>query len=285
MAAKKQRLEVGQAFSRWTVIESLGTNKHHKYIAKCLCICGNVSVVTESALRGGHSKSCGCLFKEMRAEAIENIVSNLDGVKSGRLTAIKAVGTNGKSRMWECLCECGNTTQITSTALKTGRTLSCGCLKDQRIKETVTTHGMSNTGTYYSYNGMLTRCYNKQSEKYEIYGERGITVCGEWLESFENFYRDMGEKPKGMSLERVDVNGNYCKENCKWDTFSNQAFNQRKRKDNISGRVGVSNHNGKYLARLYKDKICYTLYYGESYEDAVKAREEAELKYYGYTKG
>src|SRR5690606_25089373 len=122
--------------------------------------------------------------------------------------------------------------------------------------------------------------------QYENYGGRGISVCDRWVESFENFLEDMGECPVGLTLERIDVNGNYEPSNCKWENRANQNYNQRKRKDNTSGRVGVYwvKRRHKWLAAIDVGGEFLHLGFFLDFDDAVRAREEAELKYYGYLK-
>lgn len=126
--------------------------------------------------------------------------------------------------------------------------------------------------------------------EYSLYGGRGISVCDRWLEKdrkgFFNFLEDMGLAPDGMTLDRIDVNGNYEPGNCRWVDVSTQAYNKRKLEANTSGRTGVywSKAGNKWVARISKNKVIFELYYGDSFEDAVKAREEAEIKYYGELK-
>lgn len=156
---------------------------------------------------------------------------DLTGKVFGRLTVIKEAGRNNSSLLWLCRCECGVEKIIQGNHLKEGKILSCGCyMKEKsslRITERNITHGLSKTRFYKIWSEMLRRCFNQNAANYSMYGGRGIKVCDEW-KSFEGFYKDMysGYK-KGLSIDRIDVNGNYCKENCRWLDAKGQARNRR----------------------------------------------------------
>lgn len=133
---------------------------------------------------------------------------------------------------------------------------------------------------------MKQRCSNINHDSYESYGGRGITYDPKW-ELFTGFFEDMGERPESMSLDRIDVNKGYCKDNCKWSTSGEQAFNKNLQADNTSGKTGVSwmPKKGKWRARI--NYLGEEIHLGlvELYEDAVSLREAAEIKYYGKLKG
>lgn len=212
----------------------------------------------------------------------------LMGRKFGRLLVVKELEERkNKAVQWECLCDCGNTYTAISSDLNSGNTSSCGCLLDEFRKVGQKTHGMTGTGEYNIWKTMLQRCSNPKNRGYYKYGGRGISVCSEW-EHFENFIRDMGQRPSEKhTIERVDVNGNYCKENCIWtDNLSLQCFNQRRRKDNSSGRTGVNwcTQTKKWKVRISKDNAEFVLGHFIDFKEAVRVREEAELKYYGFIK-
>lgn len=152
---------------------------------------------------------------------------DLRGQKFNRLTAIGIAGRN-KHRyiIWTCLCDCGKLKEVTSTKLRRGDIKSCGCLQKERSKEVQVTHGKSSSRIYSIWCNMLTRCFNSNHDAYSDYGGRGIKVCERWRR-FENFFIDMGEPPEGLTLDRIDVNGNYEPGNCKWATWSEQNLNKR----------------------------------------------------------
>lgn len=152
------------------------------------------------------------------------MIKDLVGQRFGRLL-VKEFGGVYKNRRyhWDCICDCGNTVRVVRDNLVNGHTQSCGCLS----LELKTKHGKSKSRDYYIYHMMIQRCYNPKDSGYKWYGGRGVTVCGRWLESFENFYEDMGKRPKGMSLDRKDNDGNYEPSNCRWATKEEQHSNTR----------------------------------------------------------
>ena len=152
--------------------------------------------------------------------------TDLTGRKFGRLYVIQFGGYLGKKqeRAWECVCDCGNTKVIRGYSLTAGNTSSCGCL----ALEVRRTHQKSGSLEYASWQAMKARCHSPNSNKYYMYGARGIYVCPEWLNSFESFYQDMGPRPsREHTIERLDGSKGYSPENCIWADKITQQNNMR----------------------------------------------------------
>ena len=133
--------------------------------------------------------------------------------------------------MWSCKCDCGNTVVVRGGNLRRGLTQSCGCLQRERASEARTTHGHTRgyklSPTYITWQSAIERTTNPKQRFWKRYGGRGIRVCRRWRgkNGFANFYADMGRKPKGMTLDRIDNDKGYCKSNCRWATQAEQVHN------------------------------------------------------------
>ncbi len=162
---------------------------------------------------------------------------DLSGERFGRLLVLQKNGYNKHHQLyWLCECDCGNRKNVLGCVLSRGDTNSCGCLAKESIAKVNYRHGMTKTPIYGLWHSMIQRCYDKNCNVYYRYGGRGINVCNKW-QTFEGFYEDMGDKPKGKSLERLDNDGDYCPENVVWADAKAQANNRR---SNV-----ILEHNGK----------------------------------------
>lgn len=161
-------------------------------------------------------------------------IRDISGQRFGRLHVVKMMGLNQHRRMlWLCECDCGNKNFIvTGGSLTGGSTKSCGCFKKEKQAESQMRHGMCGTKIYTTWKNMKSRCYNEKSSFYKDYGGRGIRICDEWLDkdngfiSFYNWSMEVGYD-ENLSIDRINVNGNYEPTNCRWATVDEQSNNKR----------------------------------------------------------
>lgn len=210
---------IGKKFNKWTVISESESKNGKRY--NCVCECGNTGVVRGTSLRNNTSKSCGCI------KADKGPKLSLVGEKFGMLYVDSIAYNKNGVYYYNTICACGNEKIIRGTGLTYSGTKSCGCLQKSKASVANTKHGMYKSREYNIYNHIKNRCYNQSSNGYNNYGGRGIKMCDRWLESFENFYEDMGDVPPNYSIERLNVNGNYEQSNCIWADNSTQARNKR----------------------------------------------------------
>lgn len=195
---------------------------------------------------------------------------DLIGKRFGRWLVLRR---SDKKPYVDCVCDCGKEKSVKQYQLLDGGSRSCGCLHKEMMSRDHTLHGMSNTKEYKIWACIKQRCLNKNSRSYKAYGGRGIKMCDRWLNSFENFLSDMGMKPRLRSVERIDNNGDYSPENCRWETYKNQGRNTRKNR-NIT-------HNGETLclaawaekSGIHVITLRYRIFVAKwSMEDALNAR-------------
>lgn len=209
-----------QKFGMLTAVSYARSNNGAYWVFECDC--GNSKELRLSVVSGGHQKSCGCLSKKTRF----NGAPLIEGEKYNELTAVKMVGKSGHNTKWSFLCFCGQPFIATASNVARGNTKSCGCLKKRVLSEKARTHGMSETSAYRLWSNMMRRCGDPLNAAYKNYGGRGIEVCDQWR-SFERFFLDMGDRPKGRTLERRDNNKGYSLANCYWATWKQQSNNKR----------------------------------------------------------
>ena len=158
---------------------------------------------------------------------------DINGQRFGKLVAIKKIGIDSRrNAIWLCKCDCGNECQRIVADLTKKKNHSCGCLANEHLKDMAkknTTHGMTGTGIYRSYKAMMSRCYREKDIHFNAYGKRGISVCDEWKghpKTFIEWGLQHGWK-EHLTLERINVNGNYEPSNCKWIPMSEQYKNKQ----------------------------------------------------------
>ncbi|WP_373033404.1 hypothetical protein [Sulfurovum sp.] len=275
---------IGKRFGEVTVLSVaeptlIGKKETPRKRVNVECSCGKLYIVSVRSLHE-HS-SCGCVKPSLREKR------ELVGMVFGRWKVVaesKYKAKNGSYKV-DVVCSCGTRATVERGNLLKGNSKSCGCLQRELLAESTRTHGLSDTPSYVSWSGLLYRC-NNSLKNYE-----DVCVCDRWNPvkggSFENFYEDMGDPPqeKGFSINRIRGAKEYSKENCEWADRSLQGYDQKLSERNKTGRCGVHvTREGKYRAKITKDLDHIILGDFESFEEAVRVREEAELKYYGFTK-
>lgn len=216
---------VGKKFGRLTVL-SKEPSESRKARWLCRCDCGNEKILGTNRLTSGKTRSCGCLRNEVARKRRQK---DLTGQRFGRLTVIERQG----GYRWLCKCDCGNTATPLTNALLSGKTKSCGCYMKDRISETSRTHGQTKTKLYKVWSEMKRRCNNPNDNVFVHYGGRGITYAREWerFEPFMEWARANGyhEARRGnCTLDRMDVDGDYTPDNCRWITQEEQMRNTRR---------------------------------------------------------
>lgn len=203
----------GDKYGRLTLVKRLENSKNGSVIWKCICDCGKETVSYIGPVKRGRIKSCGCL--RLDGPHLENLIKIKKGDIYGRLTLLELVEVENRTgRYWKCQCNCGKIS-ITSTSALIGGSKSCGCLVSETSILLRTTHGLSKTLEYKLWKDIRGRCNNKNHGSYSIYGAKGIKLSEEW-NKYDNFIKDMGNRPEGSRLIRKDKSCDFNKDNCYW---------------------------------------------------------------------
>jgi hypothetical protein len=222
---------IGKRFGKLVVLSEAKSNRREKRYL-CQCDCGNKHAVLGTLLRNGKVRSCGCFQKETARRHCLSMAGrpspravDLIGQKFEALTVLeKAEKTNTGQQKWKCVCECGNIVFPTTAHLRSGHTISCGCLGLKHATEAKIKHGKSSTPLYLVHRAMIDRCENPNTKGFKWYGKKGVKVCDEWKD-FQTFY-DWAMKhgyQEGLTIDRINPDGNYCPENCEWVTRSENS--------------------------------------------------------------
>ena len=211
---------IGRRFGRLTILDFDHIGSDGRIYWFCECDCGTRKAIRQYSLTSGVTVSCGCYNREPDYSII--------GERFGSLTVIDFVDTKpGTGTHWLCECDCGNTKIVSKTHLRSGSTTSCDQCFREKARQRATTHGMTDHPLFSVWHNMHGRCNNPTYVGYGRYGGRGISVCEEWDE-FINFYEwamSHGYE-RGLSIDRVDNDGDYCPENCRWTDMLTQGNNR-----------------------------------------------------------
>jgi len=211
---------IGSRFGKWLIIGDADKDAKSNRLALCQCECGTQKIQRLSTLQSSNSTQC----KKCRMDEF-NKITDIIGQKFGSSTVISRLENNNrKEAQYLVRCDCGSERKVLGYRLKALASTKCPRCR-------VKTHGKSYSSIFRIWSGLFRRCYNKNFKAYKYYGGRGITVCERWFK-FENFYEDMGNRPIGESIDRINNDGNYEPGNCRWATALVQRQNQRKNKEN-----------------------------------------------------
>jgi hypothetical protein len=212
----------GNRYGMLLVKSFAGVDKNRAAAWNCECDCGTTTTVIANSLRRGLTKSCG--------NHLPSKTADIEGQRFGMWTVKEFVEVdNHRMAKWKCICDCGNVGIVSTNSLRTNNSTNCGCRQATTTCLQFTKHGKYKTAEYQAWASMKQRCNNKKNPQYPNYGGRGIKVCEQW-NTFETFYSDMGKRPDGLSIDRINNDGDYEPSNCRWATIIEQNNNQRRSK-------------------------------------------------------
>lgn len=238
----------GQIFGRLTVINYQGVNDKGIHMWLCRCECGNEKVVRGDALRYGQTRSCGCLAHEAHVAAGKKShpsskFIDLTGQTFGYLTVLERVENTPRAQArWRCRCVCGRETFVVTGKLRSGKTISCGCMGLRHATEAKLRHGdalaSKTVRLYQTWAAMKRRCYNPNCVQFQYYGGKGVKVCDEWLEyegfktwAIANGYAD------NLTIDRIDSNGDYDPANCQWITLAENISRAKRIPQDVEAKI------------------------------------------------
>lgn len=261
---------LNKRFGRLLVVEEVRIKKN-KVHWRCICDCGNETLIETSRLTSGKTMSCGCLARELTSK---RCAKDWTGQKFNHLTVVKRVSPIGEQVKWECVCDCGNVCVVSAQDLR--RQKSCGCLKYKG------THNMTNTRLHRIWIKMKQRCSNPNEKAFRNYGGRGIKVCEEWVNDFVAFYDwaiNNGYNDK-LEIDRVNNDKDYSPDNCRWITHQEQQYN--KRSNRLVEYNGETKPLKKWTEELNLDyhRVNTRLLNGWSIEDAFWGDGKTHFKKY-----